>query len=266
VISICALEHDIEMLSDGDQTEIGEKGITLSGGQKARVAMARAAYHEADIYLLDDPLAAVDAHVGKHMFQKCIVDELLLRKSSGSNDEKKSSVILVTNAIQYLSNPNVSKIVVLKDGSVSEVGTYSELSSKPGSLFASFLSVMEETGVQSSREIMDSSEEVMNESTNSGQSVTDKIGSVLSTILSVASPLKNVRRLSVESEEATELIGGDKEAFDNDIKAALARSSMSSRSGDDKISTPTTPLMTSELQGKWTNPESKMDINPSSTS
>mmetsp|Transcript_32353 Transcript_32353/g.47555 ORF Transcript_32353/g.47555 Transcript_32353/m.47555 type:complete len:930 (+) Transcript_32353:22-2811(+) len=146
-ISICALEHDIKLLSGGDQTEIGEKGITLSGGQRARVAMARAVYHDADIYLLDDPLAAVDVHVGKHVFQKCIVDELLLRKTPGSmsglDPERKSSVILVTNAIQYLSNPHVSKIVVLHGGSVAEVGTYNELCSKPGSLFSSFVSILD---------------------------------------------------------------------------------------------------------------------------
>lgn len=145
-VNACALEHDISMLSDGDQTEIGEKGITLSGGQKVRVAMARAVYHDADICLLDDPLAAVDSHVAKHLFQKCIVDELFLRKSSNSN--QKRTVVLVTNAVQYLSDPNVNKILVLDEGVISEVGTYSELSSKPDSKFSSFLSVMAETGAQ----------------------------------------------------------------------------------------------------------------------
>jgi len=150
-IHVCALEQDLTMLSDGDQTEIGEKGITLSGGQKARVALARTVYHNADICLLDDPLAAVDSHVGKHMFNSCIVDELFLRKSSNSN--QKRTVILVTNAIQYLSDPNVSKIVVLHDGVISEVGTHSELSSKSDSKYSSFLSVMEATGVQKDADV-----------------------------------------------------------------------------------------------------------------
>lgn len=149
-ISSCALEHDFEILSEGDQTEIGEKGITLSGGQKARVGMARAVYYDADIYLLDDPLAAVDAHVGKHLFQECIVNELILNKSATSaQKDRKSSVILVTNAIQYLSDPNVDKIVVLDNGSIAEVGNYKELSNNPESLFSSFLSVVLETGVHS---------------------------------------------------------------------------------------------------------------------
>ena len=112
-ISSCALEHDLSVLSDGDSTEIGEKGITLSGGQKSRIGMARAVYHDADIYLLDDPIAAVDAHVGKHLFQQCIVNELLLNRSRSKTTNKKSSVILVTNAIQYLSDPHVDKIIVL---------------------------------------------------------------------------------------------------------------------------------------------------------
>ena len=110
--------------------------------------MARAVYHDADIYLLDDPLAAVDALVGQHIFQKCIVDELLLRNSSKVASKKKSSVILVTNAIQYLSNKRVSKIVVFDGGSIAEVGTYSELIAKPDSLFTSFVSVLDDANSQ----------------------------------------------------------------------------------------------------------------------
>ena len=82
-VQVSSLSHDLKLLPHGDQTEIGEKGITLSGGQKARVAIARTIYHDADVYLLDDPLAAVDAHVGKDLFNKCIVDEMLLGKSKG---------------------------------------------------------------------------------------------------------------------------------------------------------------------------------------
>ena len=162
-LSACALEHDLTILSDGDQTEIGEKGITLSGGQKARVGMARAVYHDADIYLLDDPLAAVDAHVGKHLFQECIINELLLDNSSTSRNEKRSSVILVTNAIQYLSDPNVDKILVFDNGAIVEAGTYEELSTNKDSLFSTYLSVVLETSVLS-RVSEKSSEEMEEES------------------------------------------------------------------------------------------------------
>ena len=64
------------MLPAGDQSEIGEKGINLSGGQRSRVALARACYADADVYLLDDPLSAVDAHVGRHLFDSCMCDLL----------------------------------------------------------------------------------------------------------------------------------------------------------------------------------------------
>lgn len=72
VVAACALKPDIEMLPGGDQTEIGEKGINLSGGQKQRVSLARAVYNDADVYLMDDPLSAVDSHVGKHIFEEVI--------------------------------------------------------------------------------------------------------------------------------------------------------------------------------------------------
>lgn len=127
VVSACALKPDFEMLPGGDQTEIGEKGINLSGGQKQRVSLARAVYANTDIYFLDDPLSAVDSHVGKHIFDKVIGPEGLL---------KHKTRVLVTHGITYL--PKTDKIVVLKDGEVSESGTYQELLSRK-SAFAEFL-------------------------------------------------------------------------------------------------------------------------------
>ncbi|TRY94827.1 hypothetical protein DNTS_020480, partial [Danionella cerebrum] len=76
VIHACSLKPDLAILPYGDQTEIGERGINLSGGQKQRVSLARAVYSNRDIFLLDDPLSAVDAHVGKHIFEECIKKEL----------------------------------------------------------------------------------------------------------------------------------------------------------------------------------------------
>jgi ABC-type proline/glycine betaine transport system ATPase subunit len=127
-------------------TEIGEKGITLSGGQKARVALARAVYHSADVTLVDDALCAVDAHVAKHLFDEVVTGELL----QSSDDDRKRSVILVTNAIQFLNNPRVDRIVVLGDGRVVEQGTYAALAGKSDSVFARFLSVLNETGIDGS--------------------------------------------------------------------------------------------------------------------
>ena len=85
VIAACALQPDLDILTGGDQTEIGEKGINLSGGQKQRVSLARAVYNNADLYLLDDPLSAVDSHVGKHIFEqveKCVMNFCLNLKGS----------------------------------------------------------------------------------------------------------------------------------------------------------------------------------------
>lgn len=138
-LDCCALRHDLELLPYGDATEIGEKGITLSGGQKARIALARAIYHQADITLIDDALSAVDAHVAEHLFEEALVKEL----TSGG----KRSLILVTNAIQYLKHERVDRIVVIQDGEIVEQGSYKELVGKTDSVFAHYLSIVEETGV-----------------------------------------------------------------------------------------------------------------------
>eukprot|EP00076_Gallus_gallus_P022823 XP_015144307.1 canalicular multispecific organic anion transporter 1 isoform X1 [Gallus gallus] len=127
VIKACALLPDLELLPAGDQTEIGEKGINLSGGQKQRVSLARAVYNDADIYILDDPLSAVDAHVGKHLFEHVLGPKGLLQKKTQ---------ILVTHSISFL--PQVDNIVVLVAGAVSEHGSYSTLLANRGA-FAQFL-------------------------------------------------------------------------------------------------------------------------------
>ncbi|XP_076439591.1 multidrug resistance-associated protein 1-like [Babylonia areolata] len=127
VIYSCALQPDLDMLPAGDQTEIGEKGINLSGGQKQRVSLARATYYDADVYLLDDPLSAVDSHVGKHIFDNVIGPEGIL---------KNKTRILVTHGIGFL--PKVDNIVVLKDGQISEVGSFAQLMDHNGA-FAEFL-------------------------------------------------------------------------------------------------------------------------------
>ncbi|TRY91587.1 hypothetical protein DNTS_021753, partial [Danionella cerebrum] len=127
VLEACALIPDLDTLPGRDQTEIGEKGINLSGGQKQRVSLARAVYSSADVYLLDDPLSAVDSHVGKHLFERVIGPKGMLRDKTR---------ILVTHGISFL--PMVDEIVVLVNGVVSEVGSYDSLRASKGA-FSEFL-------------------------------------------------------------------------------------------------------------------------------
>ena len=116
IIDSCALRADLTMLVNGDATEIGENGINLSGGQKQRVSLARAVYHNADIYLLDDPLSAVDAHVGKHIFDHVIGKDGLLREKTR---------VWVTNNLSFLSQ--VDHILVLNSGEIFQHGKFQEL-------------------------------------------------------------------------------------------------------------------------------------------
>ncbi|KAG0267469.1 Multidrug resistance-associated protein 1 [Linnemannia exigua] len=116
ILYSAGLGPDLAILPAGDQTEIGERGINLSGGQKQRVSLARAAYADADIYLLDDPLSAVDAHVDRHLWKQLLGPEGML---------KDKTRILVTHGIHHLKE--VDNIVLVKDGEVAENGTYGEL-------------------------------------------------------------------------------------------------------------------------------------------
>lgn len=113
MVRACQLEHDIEMLPNGVDTEIGEKGINLSGGQKARVSLARAVYSDADVLLLDDPLSAVDAHVGKALLERCLLNDGPLAGKTR---------ILVTHALHVL--PQTDYIYVMENGVIAEQGTY----------------------------------------------------------------------------------------------------------------------------------------------
>ncbi|KAF9172822.1 hypothetical protein BGX21_006151 [Mortierella sp. AD011] len=116
VLETCGLEPDLAVLPAGDMTEIGERGINLSGGQKQRVSLARAAYQDADIYLLDDPLSAVDAHVDRHLWENLIGPKGIL---------KDKARVLVTHGIHHLEH--VDQIVVVKEGEIAEVGRYEDL-------------------------------------------------------------------------------------------------------------------------------------------
>ncbi|XP_051282902.1 ATP-binding cassette sub-family C member 4 [Dicentrarchus labrax] len=140
VIRACALKRDMELLPDGDLTLIGDRGATLSGGQKARVNLARAVYQDADIYLLDDPLSAVDAEVGRHLFEQCICGML-----------RNKPRVLVTHQLQYLKAAD--QILVLKEGHMVAKGTYTELQ-QSGLDFTSLLKKEEEEEQQQPQDIL----------------------------------------------------------------------------------------------------------------
>ena len=114
IIQACDLTVDISRFPKGDLTEIGQRGVILSGGQRARVSLARAIYADADIYLLDDPLSAVDAKVGKHLFDRC-VKEFLDRRIR----------ILVTHQLQFLKHTDY--VIMLENGLVVYEGAYDGL-------------------------------------------------------------------------------------------------------------------------------------------
>ncbi|KAJ2614979.1 hypothetical protein H4S08_001460 [Coemansia sp. RSA 1365] len=125
VIKACALGQDIDSLSARDMTELGERGVNLSGGQKMRVSLARAIYARADVYILDDPLAAVDAHVSKHIFTHVIGPQGMLQSRAR---------IFVTNALQYLNS--VDSIAMLRDGCIIEQGLSADVMAQEGEIFA----------------------------------------------------------------------------------------------------------------------------------
>ncbi|KPI93323.1 Multidrug resistance-associated protein 4 [Papilio xuthus] len=129
VCRVCSLVQDFKQFPFGDQSLVGERGVSLSGGQRARINLARAVYREADIYLLDDPLSAVDANVGRQLFDECINGYL-----------RDSTRILVTHQIHFLKAADY--IVVLNDGGIENMGTYDELikSEKEFSLLLTSLS------------------------------------------------------------------------------------------------------------------------------
>jgi len=113
-IYAACMTDDLKIFKDGVMTEIGERGINVSGGQKARIALARAVFSDADIYLLDDPLSAVDAHVGSHLFDKCIKEAL------GGKTR-----ILVTHHVNVL--PHCDHVIILENGAIKIQGSYEEI-------------------------------------------------------------------------------------------------------------------------------------------
>ncbi|GAB5576623.1 multidrug resistance-associated protein 5 isoform X2 [Prionailurus iriomotensis] len=114
VLNSCCLRPDLAILPNSDLTEIGERGANLSGGQRQRISLARALYSDRDIYILDDPLSALDAHVGNHIFNSAIQKHL-----------KSKTVLFVTHQLQYLAD--CDEVIFMKEGCITERGTHEEL-------------------------------------------------------------------------------------------------------------------------------------------
>ncbi|XP_054784020.1 ABC transporter C family member 8-like [Prosopis cineraria] len=149
-IKACALNKDMNAFSHGDLTEIGQRGINLSGGQKQRIQLARAIYNDADVYLLDDPFSAVDAHTAAFLFNDCVMNAL-----------RKKTVILVTHQVEFLSQ--VDKILVMEGGLVTQSGCYKDLLTK-GTTFEQLVNAHREaiSGSDQNNEILGEFEDVIN--------------------------------------------------------------------------------------------------------
>ncbi|XP_012780013.1 ATP-binding cassette sub-family C member 8 isoform X4 [Maylandia zebra] len=131
VIEACSLQPDIDILPQGDQTEIGERGIILSGGQKQRISVARAMYQQTNVVFLDDPFSALDIHLSDHLMQDGILK--LLR-------EEKRTVVLVTHKLQYL--PHADWIIAMKDGTIQTEGTLKDVQNSEPELFEQWKTLM----------------------------------------------------------------------------------------------------------------------------
>uniref|UniRef100_A0A672T1B9 Multidrug resistance-associated protein 5-like n=1 Tax=Sinocyclocheilus grahami TaxID=75366 RepID=A0A672T1B9_SINGR len=125
ILSACCLRLDLAILPNADLTEIGERGANLSGGQRQRISLARALYSNGDIYILDDPLSALDAHVGNHIFNNAIRKHL-----------RGKTVIFVTHQLQYLVD--CDDVIVMRDGSITEQGSHEDLMNVNGDYAAMF--------------------------------------------------------------------------------------------------------------------------------
>lgn len=113
-VDACDMRDDMQSFADGDETEIGERGINMSGGQKQRVSLCRAVYSDADVFILDDVLSAVDSHVGHHIMHECIVGALA-----------NKTRVLVLHQMQWIHHADY--VAVVEDNTISHFGTYQEL-------------------------------------------------------------------------------------------------------------------------------------------
>ncbi|KAF1876326.1 hypothetical protein Lal_00029674 [Lupinus albus] len=132
VLDVCALHQDINMWVDGDLTPVEERGLNLSGGQKQRIQLARAVYNDSDIYFLDDPFSAVDAHTGTHLFKKCLKQFF-----------SEKTVVYATHQLEFLEAADI--VLVMKDGKIVESVRYEYLMACSNSELVQQMAAHEET-------------------------------------------------------------------------------------------------------------------------
>ncbi|XP_015437283.1 PREDICTED: probable multidrug resistance-associated protein lethal(2)03659 [Dufourea novaeangliae] len=193
VTKACALTRDFQQLPYGDMTNVGENGSSLSGGQKARVNLARAVYRQADIYLLDDPLSAVDARVAKHLFQKCIREYL-----------RGKTRVLVTHQVQFLKEAHT--IAVMDRGSVRMQGSYDELSKSS----KDFTEIIEGIKMSADATREKETEDIpLNESTTKRQISRKSVGrsSIISTASSILTYNYEIQEFAPSEDNEEEAIG-----------------------------------------------------------
>ena len=151
ILSICQLKQDLQIFQKGDQTEIGEKGVNLSGGQKARLAIARAVYNDSDIYIFDDPLSSLDAYVGMNLFNEVFNDYL-----------KEKTIIITTHALQYISF--FDQIFYIHQGQIKFIGEPSALLNQ--SFYQEFKATKENKNIEKKNNISNNEDILIKEEKN----------------------------------------------------------------------------------------------------
>eukprot|EP00168_Porphyra_purpurea_P003143 TRINITY_DN1376_c0_g1_i2.p1 TRINITY_DN1376_c0_g1~~TRINITY_DN1376_c0_g1_i2.p1 ORF type:complete len:1138 (+),score=355.93 TRINITY_DN1376_c0_g1_i2:279-3692(+) len=235
-IHCSVLDTDLSVLPFGDRTAIGEKGINLSGGQKQRVSLARAIYADADVYLLDDPLSALDAHVGADVFERCL--------SPSSGILRNRTVILVTNQLHFL--PECHSVIMLADGGIQNSGEFRTLLRKD----EDFRTLMEEnTGARDEEALSASHSRSISRSRKRSQAATSN--GVM------AAPGRSAHSMSIEAAPAAV-----RAAATAAVAAKAKTVAESSTSGGVAASGSTTSASTDSVNGSGTSGMAAKDKAP----
>ncbi|KAJ8319362.1 hypothetical protein KUTeg_004453 [Tegillarca granosa] len=182
IIEGCALKTDLEILPAGDQTEIGEKGINLSGGQKQRVSLARACYQDADVYLLDDPLSAVDSHVGRHIFDNIVGPNGLLKDKISEYGSYKQLLSHNGAFAEFLRNYLTEELENDElEADLDDIGVAEDIVSQLGSVMG------DEKAKKLQKQVSVISSRIRTMSGGSSENITQKSGSVTSLTKSLGS-------------------------------------------------------------------------------